>query len=62
MATLFDENNSDEEGNLKINQSYADKYNQWREKEEYQKCIKKHKTFSKSSKNNIINCFLNLFQ
>lgn len=38
MATLFDEGSSEDEGKLKINQSYADKYNQWREKEEYQKC------------------------
>ncbi len=38
MATLFDEASSDEEGNLKINSNYAEKYNQWREKEEYQKC------------------------
>jgi hypothetical protein len=38
MATLFDEASSDEEGNLKINSNYAEKYNHWREKEEYQKC------------------------
>ena len=37
MATLFDEASSDDEGNLKINSNYAEKYNQWREKEEYQK-------------------------
>jgi hypothetical protein len=36
MATLFDEA-SDEEEDLKINSNYADRYNQWREKEEYQK-------------------------
>ena len=37
MASLFDEESSEEEGNLKINSNYAEKYNQWREKEEYQK-------------------------
>ena len=37
MATLFDEDGSDGEGQLKINSSYAERYNQWREKEEYQK-------------------------
>lgn len=38
MATLFDDNGSDDEGQLTINQGYADKYDKWREKEEYQKC------------------------
>ncbi len=38
MATLFEEGSSDEDGDLKINKSYAENYNQWREKEEYQKC------------------------
>lgn len=42
MAALFDEGSSDEEGNLKINTNYADKYNQWREKEEYQKLKDKY--------------------
>nr|CAG4637774.1 EOG090X05XL [Chydorus sphaericus] len=37
MATLFEEGSSDEDGDLKINKSYAENYNQWREKEEYQK-------------------------
>ena len=37
MATLFDGDESDEGGNLKINKDYADRYTQWREKEEYQK-------------------------
>ena len=37
MATLFDDDGSDGEGQLTINQSYADKYDKWREKEEYQK-------------------------
>lgn len=37
MATLFDEASSEDESQLKINTNYADKYNQWREKEEYQK-------------------------
>nr|CAH0107860.1 unnamed protein product [Daphnia galeata] len=42
MATLFDEASSDDEGNLKINSNYAEKYNQWREKEEYQKLKDKY--------------------
>ena len=37
MATLFDEASSDDEAQIKINTGYAEKYNQWREKEEYQK-------------------------
>lgn len=37
MATLFDADGSDNEGQLTINQSYAEKYDKWREKEEYQK-------------------------
>lgn len=37
MATLFDEDGSDNEGQLTINQGYAKKYDKWREKEEYQK-------------------------
>nr|CAG4641688.1 EOG090X05XL [Eurycercus lamellatus] len=42
MATLFDEENSEDEGQLKINKSYADRYTQWREKEEYQKLKDKY--------------------
>nr|CAG4647895.1 EOG090X05XL [Moina brachiata] len=42
MATLFDDNGSDDEGQLTINQGYADKYDKWREKEEYQKLKDKY--------------------
>lgn len=37
MATLFDDDVSDEDGKLNINKDYADRYTHWREKEEYQK-------------------------
>ena len=58
MATLFDDDVSDEDGNLNINKDYAVRYTQWREKEEYQKCkwkLFKHNYFY--SKSNI--CVLN---
>nr|CAG4649324.1 EOG090X05XL [Scapholeberis mucronata] len=42
MATLFDGDSSEDEGQLKINSGYAEKYNQWREKEEYQKLKDKY--------------------
>lgn len=34
---LFDEDDDRGEGELKINQSYAQRYTEWREKEEQQK-------------------------
>ena len=40
MTSLFNDDNSDDEGELKINDKYAERYNQWRGKEEYQKCKK----------------------
>jgi len=38
MATLFNGDNSDSDGELKINKDYADIYNNFREKEELHKC------------------------
>jgi hypothetical protein len=35
---LFEkEGDSDDDGGLKINKNYADRYDRWREKEEYEK-------------------------
>nr|CAG4648651.1 EOG090X05XL [Polyphemus pediculus] len=43
MSSLFNnEDNSEDENDLKINNSYAENYNQWREKEEYQKLKDKY--------------------
>nr|CAG4643200.1 EOG090X05XL [Ilyocryptus agilis] len=42
MATLFDGSGSEDETNLKINKDYADSYNNWREKEEFQKLKDKY--------------------
>lgn len=38
MITLFNGNNSDSDEELKINKDYAKNYNNWRQKEELNKC------------------------
>lgn len=38
MANLFNGDNSDSEKELKINKDYAKNYNNWRQKEELNKC------------------------
>nr|CAG4644785.1 EOG090X05XL [Leptodora kindtii] len=37
MDPLFDKDSPDDDAELKINENYAERYNQWREKEEFQK-------------------------
>lgn len=39
MPTLFNGNNSDSDGEIKINTGYAENYNNWRQKEELNKCM-----------------------
>ena len=38
MSKLFNGDNSDSEDELKINTDYANNYNNWRQKEELNKC------------------------
>ena len=50
MDPLFDKDSPDDDAELKINENYAERYNQWREKEEFQK-----RTFDQLAKPS---CFL----
>lgn len=38
MTSLFNGDNSDSDGEIKINSDYAKDYNNWRQKEELNKC------------------------
>lgn len=38
MSKLLDLSDSDDDSRLKINNNYAERYDNWRQKEELQKC------------------------